>query len=184
MKKKPLPHHDLLDRVQLAVIPIIHELPLIQSMLKWAKHITEGTTHSHPMGWMLISENDWSQERQIEKLSQLAHSTNELGKALKPLVSKLKEFHTEHQKIERAIFTLNATYREIPLIDPDIQLLKLGHSLFENPDLVAHLYQYVEKTSHMLTKAAYLKQVLFDDVINSLSVNPPTEEPRISTSFD
>ena len=182
MRRKPLPHHQLLDRVQLAIIPVVHELPVIQSMLKWIKYIIDGKTHSHPMGWMLISENDWSQDRQIEKLTQLSHSTNELGKALKPLVCVLKEFAKDHQKIERAIFTLDASYKEIPLIDPDLQLLKLGHSLFESPDLVEHLYNYVEKTSTMLTKASYLKQILFEDVIEGLAINPPSQEPRISTN--
>lgn len=175
-----MPHHDLLDKVQLSVIPIIHELPMMQSLLKWVKHMLDGKSQAHPMGWMLLSEDNWSQEAQIEKLSRLCHSVNELGKSLKPLMSNIQDFAKDHRKIERAIYTLHGAYREIPMIEPDIQLLKMGHTLYDNPDLVAHLFDYAEESSTTLTKASHLKQVLFDEIIDGLSIQPPIKEERIS----
>ena len=174
-----MPHHELLERVQLSVIPIVHELPPIQSLLKWVKHINEGKTQDHPMGWMVLSEENWSQEAQIEKLTRLCHSVNELGKSLKPLMSNVKDYEETHKKVERSIYTLHGAYREIPMIEPDIQLLRIGHSLYENPDLVDHLFNYADKTSTTLTKASHLKQVLFDEIMEGLSFQAPIQEKRI-----
>ncbi len=178
MSKKTLPHHDLLDQVQLNVILIVHELPMIQSLLKWVKYTAEGKHPSNPMGWMLLSDREWTHKEQIEKLSQLSNSVLELGKPLRLLQKGINAFSENHKKIERAIFTLNAAYAEIPFIETDIQLMKLGHSLFEDQELTSHFLLFSDKTSQMLKKASNLKQTILDEVIASLSFSTE-EETRL-----
>ena len=176
MSHHPLPHHDLLDELQLCVVPIVHELPAVTSGIKWIRNALDGTHNNNPIGCMLFSDGTWSSEKQIEKLLRLNLSVKSLKKPLRQLYAGLKSFNKNHQKIERAIFAMNAVYREIPPIDSQIELLKLGQTLFEDPNLVMHLTDYVDKTSEMLKKASTLKHTIVNEVISSLSFSKDPQD--------
>ncbi len=169
MGRRPLPHHKTLDQIQLNAIPIVHELPLVLSLIKWVQNTLKGRQHHHPMAWMLLSSEVMSYSQQLEKIISLNKSVNQQKKTIRDLFINVGSFAKKHRKIEKAIFSLNTTVRELPIIEPEIHLLKMKSSLFDEPDLVDSLSIYTEKTQEMLKKVSELRQTVIDEVLASLS---------------
>ena len=169
MRRTPLPHHNLLDQIQLNAVSLSHELPIVQSLIKWIQKTLHQKQDSHPIGWMFVSCSALSHSEQVEKIVGLNESLSQLRKSVKTLVIHVGSYAKHHKKIEKALFTLNDSFRKIPPIEHEIQLLKMNTSLFDEPDAVGYLLDYTEKTAEMLKKVSHLKQAIIDEVLHSLS---------------
>lgn len=174
--KAAIPHQKLLDALQVAMLPIIHQLPVVTSMLKWAKAATDGKTITGPMGWMMIVDPEWTNQDQTDHFINLKRSVSEIKKPLVQIISHIHEF-SSIKSIEKALIAFQQSYKELPIIDPELALLKLGHNLFENKDLIPNLLDYVEKLSKLQEKGSNLKQIVVREVINRLSIPAREEKP-------
>lgn len=178
--KNPIPHQHLLDELQLLMLTIVHQLPVVSSMLKWAKATVDGKPIPGPMGWMMIVDPEWTNQDQINHLVALRQSVSELKKPLHQIMTHIQEF-THIKPIERAIFALHRAYKELPIIEPEMELLKLGHNIFENKELIPNLVEYTEKVSKLQEKGSHLKQTVVHEIINRLSIpTNPIKEMRFS----
>ena len=69
MNKSYLPHIDLIDKLQLGALHLAKELPILKSMLNWAKEIGEKTEEPKSVAWMISNEALLtSPQIQIEKI--------------------------------------------------------------------------------------------------------------------
>ena len=171
MKKHPLPYHHLLDQIQLLIPPIAHELPVIQSLLKWILKTLKKDHQMHPMGWMLVHEGKLWQEEQTLKLIRIQECLKELQSPLHVLFIHVRTFTQHHKKIEEAIVALNGAFHEIPLIENELNKLREKPSLFDQPELTEQLFFFTERVREMLTKTSTLKQIMLDEMVQSLSLN-------------
>lgn len=165
MEHAILPHNHLFDELQLAMLPITKELPIIQSLLKWAKSTIDRKETPISLSWIVDNR------MQIETLSSLRKSLQELSHPLKELMSHLPQFFP-FKPIKDALITFNKNYLEIPPIDNELHLLCLGADLFENKELLTKLILFTEKSLKLQEAATTLKKALLDELLHNLSFSP------------
>ena len=98
MGRRPLPHHKTLDQIQLNAIPIVHELPLVLSLIKWVQKTLNREQGSHPMAWMLHSCEAMSYPQQIEKIISLNESVNQQRQDHQRALCACRQFCKKAQK--------------------------------------------------------------------------------------
>ena len=170
MNKTYLPHRNLFDELQIELTPILRELPLVHSMLKWTKATVDRESLSINFGWMLSNELNLSHEKQIEKISALRMSTQKLSRPLKELMRNILQF-SSLKPIEKALIQFHNSYLDIPSIDNEMHLLCLGTDLFENKDLLAKLILFAEKLSKLQEASSMLKKALLDSLLENLTLS-------------
>lgn len=169
MDKTFLPYRNLFDEIQIVMTPINRDLPTVHSMLKWAKATIDREVLPVNFGWMLSSNIPLSQEKQVEKLSALRLSAQELSRPLKEIMRHILQF--SHLKpIEKALISFHKSYQDIPFIDNEIHLLCLGTDLFENKELLEKLLIFTEKLAKLQESSTLLKKALLDTLLQNLSL--------------
>ncbi len=168
MNRSELPCHSLFDELQNAMIPIMRDLPLTHSMLKWANATLNGEEKPINLNWMLSSKMDLSHEKQVEKISSLKTSTLEFSRPLKELMRHILQF-SNFKPIEKSLIILHKTYLEIPSIENELHLLYLGTDLLQSKLLVEKLLLYTEKLKKLQETATELKKALLNSLIQNLS---------------
>ena len=164
-----IPHHTVLDELQVAFLPIIQQLPIVQSMLKWANAISS-EENPNQMGWMFANNGKWNTEDQTEAIFSLSYAFDQLSGPIRKTELHLAEFQS-HEKIGSSLEKLLAAYKEIPTIKSEIKLLKEGHSLFENPEAITHLITYTKALTKLQERSSHLKDIVIREVIDHLSLS-------------
>jgi hypothetical protein len=168
MNKAYLPHQRLFDELQLAIIPISKDLLVVSSMLKWTKATMTPGQPLHNFAWMFSSDAHLTPKQQVEKISALKKSVQELKIPLKELMHHILEFST-YKEIEKNLISLHKSYLEIPSIDNELHLLYLGTNLFENQDIMNKLLHFTEKLQRFHETSLQLKKSLIDQLLQGLS---------------
>ena len=166
--KDSIPHASLLQDLQLGMLTIFHQLPIVSSMLRWAKAASEGGPMIGAMGWMIVVDPEWTKQDQIDHLTALRRSIIDLKAPLDELLLRLGDF-SHIQPLRKAITSFYNAYQELPLIEPELQLLQLGHNIFEDKAILPHLIDYIEKVSKLQEQGSHLKHLLVHEVINRLN---------------
>lgn len=168
----PFPHPTHLDELQLQMVPLTHEFPYVQSLINWIQTITghgQPTLPTFALTFHLPKEED-KLEEYIHKFASLNQLVRGLAPPLKRLLFHLADFEPHHKPLKEALIQFNEAFEAIPPIEPDIHLVKLGHTLYQSPEIVERLAIFVEKTTRLLEQASKLKAVIFDHIIDRLSV--------------
>lgn len=164
---KKLPCLDLFQAIQLSHIALSHHLLIAKSMLKWTKNTLEQKPSPGPQAWLLFTNGNWSEKKQLESLLNLRKSLQELHQSLSKLVLKIHELEN-HKLLQKTVSNLYNTLTSLPQIDPEIELLTRGDDLLQNQSLLPKLLAYIEKVSqlHQLTQS--LNKHLLDHTLNTL----------------
>ncbi len=180
MDKTFLPHRPLLEELQIALLPLTKDLATVHSMLKWAKTTIEGKDAPTNFAWMLSDGLNLSHENQVEKISSLRKSVQDLSQPLKELMRNILQF-SSFKPVEKSLIALHKSYLELPAIDNEMHLLYLGTDLFESQELIEKLLTFTEKLIKLQELSAELKKNLIDSLLKNLSFSldsDSTKSPR------
>ena len=168
MDESFIPHHPLINELQIAMLPLSRDLPVVHSMLKWAKGTLEQNDLRPSFAWMLTGGLNLSHAAQVEKISALRKSAQEIATPLKELMHNILQF-SSFKPIEKALIAFHKHYLEIPAIDNEIHLLYLGTDLFQNKELITRLLEYTEKLIALQEASTVLKKSVIDSLLKNLS---------------
>lgn len=160
----PLPCHPLFEEIQLTMLLIQHQLPIVQSMFKWANDTLEQRASPSSCGWMLIMDGCWTKESRYEHFIALKKTVTELKVPLKALMHRIHELAL-HRPIQSASLDLHISYQRLPPIEPVIHRLTLGDNLLDHKDLLTSLLSYIDGVDTLQSKAAFLKQLVLRETI-------------------
>lgn len=166
--RHPLPCHPLFEEIQLTMLLIQHQLPIVQSMFKWASDTLERRVDNCSVGWMLIMDGGWTKKSSIEPLLSLKKAVSELNPPLKELMHRIHELCL-HRPIQSAFLDFHKSYHKLPPIEPAVNRLTLGENLLDNKDLLHIFLRYIESVANLQPKAALLKQLVIHETIEQAS---------------
>lgn len=81
-----------------------------------------------------------------------------------------------HKAIYSAMRTFHKSYIDLPIIEPEMQLLSLNHNLFENRELLPNLLQYIASLEDLGKKVAELKGLVMQEILFSIQEEPLSPE--------
>jgi hypothetical protein len=180
MNRSYLPHIDLIDKLQLGALHLANELPILKSMLNWAKEIGDKTEEPKSLAWMISNQALLtSPQIQIEKIKIIREETNDFGLTLKEIMQHILEF-SEFKPIEKILIEMQKSYNEIPFIEGELNLLAFNTDLLENKDLVRKLIEYLTKVQKIIEHTSNLKKCLLENIISNLSYSPTEKTNPLS----
>jgi len=167
--------HLLLEELNVAMLPIAHQTPIVKSMLKWAKTAVEKPTESTtPRAWMLLMDGNWTNSAHIKNLTALKRSVQDLHPIAKKITEQMQLF-SSHKAIYKEIQSFTKCYRNLPVIEPEIQLLMMNHNLFDNKELLPNLLHYVSELEMLQITANNLKKLVLHDSIVHIDLHLDSE---------
>jgi hypothetical protein len=143
-----IPHQELLDELQIGLLAIAGQLPLLSSIFRWTQSALEKKDSSHRLGWMIVVDKPWTPKDQIDRFITLKRSVHSLHSPLQSLISDIKDF-SPFPKIQDALQNFEKIYKSLPLIEPELHLLSLGQTLLENKELIPHFIAYIEHVAKL-----------------------------------
>lgn len=167
--KKFIPHASLLGDLQITMHAILQQKLAVRSMLQ-RLGIQEDKADERPSSWVFFTPQGESGESDLTPLLMLQQHVKEFGKTLTHIRPFLSEFY-HMPKLTQSLQTLQQLYTSLPFITPEVQLVKNGHKSLGDQEIHQALSLYLQILDKIGKKMAHLKQALFEEMIESVSLS-------------